>query len=83
MRIKFDEKQIKYTRDDVKDFTIEATDLEGNTENIPVTTYGYSVRTYLASGITGTNCRTEHAAFLRYPEKNMCSDASARRKNTG
>lgn len=31
-----DEKQTKYTRDDVKDFTIEATDLEGNTENIPL-----------------------------------------------
>ena len=31
-----DEKQIKYTRDDVKDFTIEATDLEGNTEDIPL-----------------------------------------------
>ena len=31
-----DEKQTKYTRDDVKDFTIEATDQEGNTENIPL-----------------------------------------------
>ena len=31
-----DEKQKKYTRDDVKDFTIEATDMEGNTENIPL-----------------------------------------------
>ena len=31
-----DEKQKEYTRDDVKDFTIEATDQEGNTEEIPL-----------------------------------------------
>ncbi|MBS6194916.1 MAG: efflux RND transporter permease subunit [Clostridiales bacterium] len=31
-----DEKQTAYTRDDVKDFTIEATDTEGNTEEIPL-----------------------------------------------
>lgn len=31
-----DEQQTEYTREDVKGFTIEATDLEGNTEEIPV-----------------------------------------------
>lgn len=31
-----DEKQTKYTRDDVKEFTIEAADQEGNTEEIPL-----------------------------------------------
>ncbi|MGN0250048.1 MAG: efflux RND transporter permease subunit [Oliverpabstia sp.] len=31
-----DEKQTQYTRDDVKNFTIEVTDQEGNTESIPL-----------------------------------------------
>lgn len=34
--IVLDEEQTQYTREDVKDFTIKATDQEGNTEDIPL-----------------------------------------------